>query len=111
MKINGSDSFKNSSWGELKRHLLSPADQHRREEAEGHPHFIHARLVVCDVPENQSYFNIFSTCVCNKQQSSYRTKTQSGFLLTCTRGTQSSPEPTRTPAGRLDEVRNKRLFY
>lgn len=80
MKINGSDSFKNSSWGELKRHLLSPADQHRREEAEGHPHFIHARLVVCDVPENQSYFNIFSTCVCNKQQSSYRTKTRQDFF-------------------------------
>lgn len=38
---------------QLERHLLSPADQHGSEEAEGHPHFVQARLVVCDVPEEQ----------------------------------------------------------
>lgn len=57
MKINISRSFKISSrsicsdWGALKHHLLSPADQHWREKAKGHPHFVHTRLVVCDVPE------------------------------------------------------------
>lgn len=38
---------------QLEPHLLSPADQHRSEEAEGHPHFVQARLVICDVPEEQ----------------------------------------------------------
>lgn len=83
MKINGSDSFKNSSWRELKRHLLSPADKHRREEAEGHPHFIHARLVVCDVPENQRTEFILTSSPCvsvKKQQRSYTIKTRQDFF-------------------------------
>lgn len=37
----------------VSRHLLSAADEHRGEEPEGHPELIDARLVVCDVPENQ----------------------------------------------------------
>lgn len=43
------------------RHLLSSTDKNWCEEAKGHPQFINARLVICDVPETTGAEFIFTT--------------------------------------------------